>query len=114
MDLLISKQALKLIQRGFQGNGCGSGIVSHVLCFLAQKALRINLTEVWTYHDAEYSIPQQYKSIDHKIKADSYVHHNILVLAGLNGKKPVSGYKAIFAKVIHAVLVMYGSKAYWS
>ena len=113
-DLKITKHAKKLITLGFKGDGCGSGMVSKTLCWLAQKAIGADLSLVWQYHDAEYSIKEKYKSTGHKILADSSAHHNIMVLTNIPTDKPTNSFRARFAKVIHSVLVMYGSNSYWS
>ena len=113
MKLLITVEALELINNGFQGNGCGSGVVSKTLCWSAQRFMGVNLAKVWQYHDAEYSISSELKSTYHKIKADSYAHHNILELAGLSTKHANNGFKGRFAKIIHSVLILYGSSSYW-
>jgi hypothetical protein len=112
-DLRLTKYANQLLAKGFKGNGCGSGVVSKSLCWLAQKAIKVDLKLVWLYHDAEYSIKTRYKSSDHKILADSYAHHNINVLAGIHNNRLTNSFKARFAKVIHSVLVLYGSSSYW-
>jgi hypothetical protein len=114
IKLKITDHALKLIVAGYQGNGCGSGVISKTLCWTAQRAIGVDLALVWLYHDAEYSIEMGYKSPDHKIMADSYAHHNINVLAGVPTNKRTHTFKAVFAKVIHSILVLFGSSSYWS
>jgi len=112
-DLLISEHANELIEKGFLGNGCGSGLISKSLCWMAQKFIGVNLVKVWLYHDAEYSISKEHKSTLHKIEADSYAHHNINVLAGIEPLQASFTFKGRFAKVIHAMLIMHGSSSYW-
>jgi len=110
--LFISKEAKKLIDIGFKGNGCGSGFISHILCWLAQKVIKVDLELVWDYHDAEYSIPYKKRSLSHKEQADYYVHKNIDLLANID--KTSTGFKVKFARGIHAVLILKGHNAYWS
>ena len=112
-DLLITEEAMLLVLNGFEGNGCGSGIVSRSLCWLAQRAMNIDLAKAWLYHDAEYTLQLRYKSRDHKRLVDGYLHHNINVLAGVPNDRPTKSFKSIFGKVIQSVLVLYGSTSYW-
>lgn len=109
--LKITKEAKTLINKGFKGNGCGSGVVSKILCFAASKFINIELSVVWLYHDAEYTVKP--KSVAKKIQADTNAHYNINILAGLNPDIPVTGFKGRFAKVVHALLILKGSSAYW-
>lgn len=112
----LSNEARELIEKGFKGNGCGSGFFSHTLCVIAQVFIGADLSPVWMRHDAEYSVSRSIKSRKKKNQADADAEFNINAILRLP-QVPVSGAKTnakvAFAKVIHAALVLGGDNAYW-
>jgi len=113
MKLKMTNQAEKLIKQGFKGNGCGSGKVSHLFCGMAQKFIGADLDKVWLIHDAEYSLPNEFKSDNHKMTSDLNAHYNINILAKIKDNKEGYNFKSRFSKFVHAILILYGDKSYY-
>lgn len=113
--LLISKEALELIEgKGYTGNGCGSGIFSQMLCFVATMFLKVDLSDVWLVHDAEYDLSRTIKSSSRKAEADLNAELNLKAKFGLSGEPTGDKkYLHMFSNAVHALLVLGGDYAYW-
>ena len=108
-----SRYAQRLVNNGFVGNGCGSGILSHILCWLLMSWFNITIKYSWDWHDAEYSISRSLKSGPHKKDADNFLRENLLDEMGIDPTKDTTSYKYKFATLVHAALVLKGDAAYW-
>ena len=112
----LSNEAQVLVDNGFKGNGCGSGFLSHAICGVAQMFVGVDLSRVWLNHDAEYSLSRSVKTLTRKNMADSDAEYNINALLCVpltysKGSKIPA--RAKFARLVHTVLVLGGSDAYW-
>lgn len=110
--LKASQGALDRIDKGFEGNGCGSGIPSHLVCGSIQKVIGTDFSLVWMIHDSEYTESRTLKSDSKKITADSNLYYNINTVMGLNDRKP-QRLKRTFARWLYVALIVGGYNAYW-
>ena len=115
MELMITKEALKLLDKGFMGNGCGSLLPSRLLCKVAMlpfnSTLIDSLEQCFTYHDAEYTISTSKKSKGHKQDADRYLAENMRYVFKCYNKDGF--YSDLFIRWTHKALLLGGSRAYW-
>jgi hypothetical protein len=107
----ITTEAQQLIDKGFNGNGCGSGLVSKVLCKIVCKTLLIDpdkLKIVWKIHDAEFSLSRTVKSMERQSVANNNLYLNLMDILG-----DQSGWRYSVAKMLHTALVWGSDGAYW-
>jgi len=116
--LRVSPEARMLIDKGFKGNGCGSGLVSKLLCWIATRFFDADLSEVWRIHDAEYSLSRTLKTRSKKKLADDNLWFNLSKKLHIPEFVEVNNYnkhkyKKLFVKLIHTILLFKGDEAYW-
>lgn len=111
--LLVTLEGDAMYKQGYRGNGCGSGIISSLLCGIAQIFLKTDISIVWELHDCEYNISRSLKNADHKYLADEYAFKNINNLLEISHIRRERSFRSLFAKVIYGMLVMGGDSAYW-
>ena len=111
----MSKEAKRLLKIGFKGNGCGSDKVSKILCSVAMLpfdlALKRDLQDCWSIHDAEYTITTALKSDIHKAHADDWLKSNMECVFKQHNIS--TNYSKRFVTVVHYSLLFGGNKAYW-
>ena len=113
---ICSIHAHELLQKGFTGNGCGSGMISKLLCTGLERLFKVEIVKSWKYHDAEYSVSRAYKGFSHRTDSDKRLHHNLLLELGLDPdakERQNSPNKLRFAALVHAALTLKGENAYW-
>ena len=105
----ISPIAKDLIDRGFSGNGCGSGFASFIITQLIMLLFKVDFKIPCLIHDADFSESRSTKSDNKKIDANARLHKNCLVSIGDNPSKK----QLRAAKYFHVALVFFSDKAYW-
>jgi len=112
LQLKVSSSALKRIEEGFHGNGCGSGPISKGVCGFLQRIVGGDFTIVWDIHDSEYTESRATKTATKKIIADSNLYYNINTIMGINDEVP-QRFKRTFARWLYVTLILGGHNAYW-
>jgi len=109
--MYITEEALNLfsLEEPDMVNGCGSSVVSQILCWFFTLPVSADLTIVWVIHDLEYS--RKNKSEKHRKQADINIIKNILILLP---KKNMNWYELLYIKYIFKEVRNYGSESYWN
>lgn len=106
---IVSEVAADLIDRGFQGNGCGSGMSSFFIAHLVMLLFTVDFSTPCLIHDADFSESRSTKTNNKKIDANANLEKNCLVAAGRSASK--RQHRA--AMYFHGAVVFFSNRAYW-
>lgn len=108
---LVGEIEKEMLERGFVGNGCGSGVISFLVALILMYIFRIRLSVACRYHDAGYSVSRSKKSAEHKKRVDFYFWKNMELELTEQGVKPKTA--TWVSRRFYAAVLLKGDKAYW-